>query len=85
MTTRTGKYIRRRMQQAGGFDLRQDIGNGEEYYEGCMENVYMILDDFDFAVAGKKSRYWLEGYDTFYLPMGRGTIIIRVKSREKAK
>jgi len=69
--------------QSGCYDMVQQINDGpEEPYEGCMHNLYMILEDDEPTAtllepsdpqAREDSRTFKVEFDTF---MGHGTLII---------
>lgn len=68
---------------SGCYDIVQQINNGpEEPYEGCVHNLYMILEDDETTAsllepsdpqAREDSRTYKVDFDTF---MEHGTLII---------
>lgn len=53
------------------YDALMDLGNGWEPYEGCQQNLLMILEDPDteVVVLGKEDQHYEDGKKRYYITL----------------
>ena len=70
------------------YDALMDLGNGWESYEGCQQNLLMILEDPDteVVVLGKEDQHYEAGKIRYIITLPlwwrKGSIVINFEESE---